>query len=376
MLYRTVNKYCSMFSRGLNSDDIRLFLKSSPSYPGLLSVVQTLRYCGLDVKAVRCKLSRLNELKYPALFHFRHRGRQSLVIVNEYQPTTQTFTLYNPERKSRETKDIEQLGKYWDGAAIYVENTLLKDSRSSVIGTIILLLCIGISLIIFDLGYYIPLIAGLLTGIYQFWHSNISADNMFERLCHISSKTDCSRVEDSAYSSVAGVKMSTLSLTFFAAQASAVIVSLLFGVTDAVYTLYFIGMLVTIPTVCYSIYGQVKVGKICPLCVITLLCIVAESSIFVLVSSSHLNLRVGLLWVILAVAILASLYTTSLSRINLEELRIVKTDLIKLKRRKDILTSESRLVEIEKSPIWLGCENAALNITTVISPGCKHCRNW
>ena len=80
MLNQTVIKYCSMFKRDLNYEDIRLFLESSPYYPNLLAVVETLRYVGLDVQAVRCDISSVDELIVPALFHIKKKGNESLVI--------------------------------------------------------------------------------------------------------------------------------------------------------------------------------------------------------------------------------------------------------------------------------------------------------
>ena len=112
----------------------------------------------------------------------------------------------------------------------------------------------------------------------------------------------------------------------------------------------------------------------CPLCVVTLLCIAAEAVIFATGLSRMLNVRVLLLWCLIAVAMLCALHYVAVLRIRQHESFAVRTDLLKLKRRKDILMTESRLVGTVLSPMWLGCEHAGVNITTIISPGCKHCR--
>lgn len=51
MLSVTLIKYCSLFVRRIDRDDLRIFLESSPQYPSLLSVLQTLRYAGLQANA-------------------------------------------------------------------------------------------------------------------------------------------------------------------------------------------------------------------------------------------------------------------------------------------------------------------------------------
>lgn len=52
MLLETLVKYSSLFFHKIDKTDIRLFLESSPQYPNLLSVVQTLRYLDTDVFGV------------------------------------------------------------------------------------------------------------------------------------------------------------------------------------------------------------------------------------------------------------------------------------------------------------------------------------
>ena len=42
ILSQTIIKYIRLFVQGINENDIRIFLESSPQYPNLLSVVQTL----------------------------------------------------------------------------------------------------------------------------------------------------------------------------------------------------------------------------------------------------------------------------------------------------------------------------------------------
>ena len=377
MLYRTVNKYCSMFKRGLNGDDIRIFLESSPRYPNLLAVVETLRYAGVEADAARCDGNGVENLSGPALFHLKYKEHDSLAIGVSDISVPGSVKLFNPVNNRWEVKPLEALDKRWDGVVIYAENNPLKKQgiiRWILPLSVLCLVVVTAALKFYGVFLFIPLFLGLSTDAYQYIGIGNKSNSVIDRLCHISSIADCNRVEESVYSSVMGVKMSTLSLAFFSSQLFLVAVSLFLGVSDAVSTVYFISVLLFLPTAAYSIYSQIRVGKMCPLCVMTLLCVAAEAVIFVTILSRMVNVRALLLWCLVAVAMLCALHYVAVLRIKQRESFAVRTDLLKLKRRNDIMMTESRLVGPVLSPMWLGCEHADVNITTVISPGCKHCR--
>ena len=57
VLSQTIIKYSRLFVQGINENDVRIFLESSPQYPNLLSVVQTLQYANckrLHDDVLRC----------------------------------------------------------------------------------------------------------------------------------------------------------------------------------------------------------------------------------------------------------------------------------------------------------------------------------
>ena len=363
MLNQTVIKYCSMFKRDLNYEDIRLFLESSPYYPNLLAVVETLRYVGLDVQAVRCDISSVDELIVPALFHIKKKGNESLVIgIIEKSDATLIIKLFNPRSNKWEITPIEILYKIWDGVVIFVKDKTLRPPivrKHSV-----LLICCLIAILIVIKFYGIiafsllPIGIGLLTAIYQYISSMGKRYTVIDRICHISSITDCGRVDKSKFSKVFGIKMSTLSLSFFCTQLVVIALSLLFGDINAI----------------YSVYCQINVGKICPLCVAILICIIAEAVIFFLMPTESLNIKIVLLWCLVAVTVLWTLHYVAILITRQHECFSNRINLLKLKRRKDVLVAESRLNESIDSPVWLGQGNAKIKLMTIISPGCPHCR--
>ncbi|MDE6023074.1 MAG: hypothetical protein K2G13_06185, partial [Muribaculaceae bacterium] len=117
MLYRTLVTYCSLFLRNIDKDGIRVFLESSPQYPNLLSVIQTLKYAGMDVDAGQCDCEYLTNLSSPFLLHIRKGNKETLLIARWDQKHASLF-VYNMKGKGWERKEREDIVPLWDGVVI------------------------------------------------------------------------------------------------------------------------------------------------------------------------------------------------------------------------------------------------------------------
>ena len=53
MLTDVMVKYCKMLKPSVKVQEVRLFLESSPCYPSLSSVIDTLLFIGVKAKAVK-----------------------------------------------------------------------------------------------------------------------------------------------------------------------------------------------------------------------------------------------------------------------------------------------------------------------------------
>ena len=204
--------------------------------------------------------------------------------------------------------------------------------------------------------------------------SDMPLGGMIDRLCNISTATDCERVDKSSYSSVAGFKMSCLSLVFFLSQLAASSISVLMEISGNLSSLYSISAAAIIPMIGYSVYGQFKVGKICPLCILVAACVAAEAAMFIGMSRYSINIKVCVLWsgIFLITALTLRLISDYRSKNN--EHAVEEMALLRLKRREEIISLESTPIKTIESPIWFGDKNSPIRVTTVISPGCNHCR--
>ena len=79
-LSQTIVNYCRLFVRGINENDVRIFLESSPQYPNLLSVVQTFQYANLHIKGGKCDWDYLKKIESPFLLHVTLQFQETLII--------------------------------------------------------------------------------------------------------------------------------------------------------------------------------------------------------------------------------------------------------------------------------------------------------
>lgn len=208
----------------VDRERIRLFLESSPQYPNLLSVVQTLRYAGLQIQAGQCEWDYLKNLSSPFLLHLRMFDSQNLVIAkwNIKHGNLRVFSLKN---KRWENRCYETVAKYWDGVILYTEDRQYKQYFKTVTWIVLsLIIFVSLSALVkagslnVETLFYIPLILGLVVSGCLYFKPEMPEGGIIDRLCHISKLTDCNRVEKSKYSKVLDLRMDCMAFSFFISQ--------------------------------------------------------------------------------------------------------------------------------------------------------------
>lgn len=381
MLSETLIKYCSLFFHEIDKVNIRIFLESSPQYPNLLSVVQTLQYANLNVQAGQCDWNYLRNLKSPFLLHVKIKSSETL-LISKWDAKCNCFKVLNPKNNKWEIKSKEDLEYIWKGVVIYT-NTDIKNNGYSKDNIVLLSLAIILASIAgmvhtqSDMSFIgvLPVAVGLIVSIGTYWQKNISKIDFIEQICRKSSVTDCEAVENSSYSSWKGLSMDEMALSFFGSQLICVVLSVVLRMSDALYTLYFIAAIVSVPITFYSVYGQIRVRKICPLCLMILASVLIETLWFIYMPKQAVRLELLVIWGIINILMLCLLHFYSYIYLNRQEHVETKIQLLKLKRQKEVMLLESSHVTPILTPMWLGKEQSPIVVTTIISPGCKHCRN-
>jgi uncharacterized membrane protein len=380
ILTNTLIKYCSLFFHSIDKNGVRLFLESSPQYPNLLSVIQTLQYVGLDAQAGQCGWEYLKNLDAPFLLHLKSNNHENLVIA-KWDGKLNALKYHNLKEKRWIVKGENDFRDYWDGIVIYTNNHQISKCAINL-KSFALYLILGISLLsivcFYALKinpiYYTPIFLGCVISGYLYFKTEMSS-SLIDGLCHISKVTDCERVESSPYSSLFGFSMSCLAFSFFASQLISLGIGCIIGTADVLNSLYFISAVVLIPIMAYSVYGQFKVKNICPLCILVLLCIATEDIIYL--GWPHLlpsNLNIIIIYT--GIFLIASSGLQYIHNIKKNETAYLRNyiDLLKLKRKDAILQSESTPIKTTKTPISFGEKDSASVVTTLISPNCSHCR--
>lgn len=380
MLTLTLIKYCNLFQKEVDGEDLRVCLESSPQYPSLLSIIKTLRYVGLDAQVGQCEWDYLKNLDAPVLIHVRIGNKQILVIA-KWDFRKGNVRLLNLKNSRWGTKNREDLIKYWDGVVIYTtDHQIDRNFRAaigivlSVVALVVFLTLVYTNILNLDILFYSPIILGIIVSSCLYMKSDMKDGGMIDKLCHISKVTDCKRVGESKYGTIYGLKMNCLSLSFFIAQAICVSMGCLSGFNSVLYPLYFISTVISLPTIIYSTYGQVKVRNICPLCVVVAICIVIEAIIFICWDYQTISIKILTLFCCLFLFSLLVLQYISYLKSKNTNLFSDSIDLLKLKRNKEVIRIESFPIKPISSPVGFGDGKARTNITTILSPSCSHCR--
>ena len=127
MLYDTLIKYLSLFFIKMDKEDTRLFLESSPQYPNLLSVMQTLEYIKFDAKVGKCSWDYLKNLESPFLLHISI-NTQEILIISKWNNRLNSLKIFNLINNRWETKGKEYFENTWDGIVIYTNTKVIRNS--------------------------------------------------------------------------------------------------------------------------------------------------------------------------------------------------------------------------------------------------------
>lgn len=334
----------------------------------------------MDTDAGQCDWDYLKNLKSPFLLHIKIRSQEKL-IISKWDTKHNCLKILDPQNNKWKIKGKKYFDSVWDGIVIYTDKKPL-DHIYSKENTVLCLLVVFIALISHIIirsndmpsVYILPIVIGLSVSLFTYWRKYISKINIVEQICHRYYITDCDAVENSSYSSFIGLNMIDISLSFFASQLVCTTIFSILDISNILYTIYLISAIVIIPITLYSLYSQIRIGKICPLCIMIIICVFAEVLVFMYMPVRYVKLWEIIIWGIFNIFIIGLLSLYSHLRINKKKQLESDIQFIKLKRKKETILSESLKIELPVSPIWLGEKETSINITTIISPSCNHCR--
>lgn len=351
-----VVRYALMLNPKINILVAKTFLESSPYYPSWLSAYSMFRFIGLDIIAGKCEIRQLERLSLPYMLHLSINGIPTSVIAKN--GNNGKFYIYSLSEDRWIRKDKSELNEVWDGHIFYSLHSSQKNIEMYALMAIITAVIVFLSILhIFLLPCLCGLFASLLYSIRLYGNST-----PMDSMCSITTKTNCNKLATSIYGDLFGyIRVVDLAIAFFLAQLMdyAIFEEHTLGVIASI---LFPSTVLFLPVLLFSVFSQIKIGYICPVCIIILCCLFAQALQGVYFFHNGIQVHILVHWL--------SIYT--LVFITFMEFRLFKKETLK---EKEINLDRLTLIRKDvRNTIKHKKENTINKVTIFLSPSCIHCK--
>lgn len=384
-----IEKWLKVNSINISKTYLRKRIESHPDYPSLLAVQDTLVELGINNTTYNCSIDDLKNHNSNFIAHLNKDAGKIVFCKNIGDAV----------------KVIKDFDKYWSGNVmilaptnIYgnIEHTVIKKTEKLtksfyILSSVLLLLCLSLSILSFKSVPILLLAISNSVGIYICWlisQKEFGIKNVLtDKICAMSKKNKCEAVLFSK-----GAKLfnwlSWADVGFCYFISSIIFITLLhFGSSHWTTSiqLYFIISLVALLFPIYSLYYQLIVVKqICMLCIGILLVIFINSIISILyldlLKVTNVSIDVFIFFIFLQVFTISlwqtfkSLYQKGMSNLEYEisilrfkrDPAIFKAMLSKNQFNEENLPSKNDL-------LFYGAENATHKLVIACNPFCTPC---
>ncbi len=370
-----------------NKQNFSFQVKSHIDYPSLLSFSDTLNFLDIPNVAFNFPFEEIDRLpdSFVALLGKEHQQSDLFHITkqgNNY--------LYRQEKKTiKVTK--EKLEVLWKNVVLLVEmpEENLEKSKSKIpVGILLAILAMFVLSAVYFFSYSWPLlIFGFLSliGLYlsvEALKVEFGIDSKISNsFCNIVVNADCGQVINSTKNKwLQKIKISDISLWFFASQILALFVFSVAGFLDKFLSYMIFGLLFSIPMTFYSIYFQYKIEKKwCPICLVIIGIIYVELAFLLFVKPDfYFEAKTLLLFFIIFLIIAGLIYLLKpvfLERKDFSEKYIKQLRFLRNYEifKNTLQKSDTKI--FEKEYIVLGNRESKHKISIVTSPFCGYCKD-
>ncbi|MES5005346.1 vitamin K epoxide reductase family protein [Prevotella disiens] len=351
--------------------DILKVLFSSPTFPSLAAVSQTLSYFGLHNNAFITDLNHLFKLKNVIIHSIKEEGH--FYILTEIDD--HSVKLYDGKEKRMSIEDFTAI---WDGVVLQVED---KENINIKQSTNLLFFC-GLGFLLYLLLYFCFTISIqstilLLFDSIGFTLSALLLREHFRRyekisFCQIGEKVDCNYVADrNPLQKWLPIDLAIMGVFFFLFNLLSLIIV---GAANCISG--YITLVAAIFMMFLSIYQVFKIKKYCLYCLgIT---IVVFAKLYISVLSFNAN-HIYLLPKFVISIIIAYLFSYLIYKIMNYDKLLLNNDieLLRIKRNPSIIKKyfvQSHSIVPTEEMMEFGNKYADIVITTFISLHCRHCQ--
>lgn len=385
------------FGIKITHDSVKEFIKSDPDFPSLKSICSFFEAYGIINYPLRIEENELSDIDRPFLAHINDNGWKLILVYSIIDGAV----IYADSLSGKRIMSYPHFINKWD-RVIIITDTESKAKQADfkakkadgiinkiIIGFPFLVLLFstvyGLIFLTYDLNEKINLLSisiifshilGFVFSVFLFTNELNLKSSLSEKLCHISTNTDCEAVTKSGASKILGsVTWAEIGIVYFSGGL------LMLSVIDRIEAISLIKVLsiCTIPYPIFSVlYQWLKIEKWCPFCLMVQLLLVFEFVVLLLRPASHIDLSVFILTSLffLSILILTMLYKYYI--IYKLEKDDYKIKFLKLKRDPDLFLHEFRKagrIVLPKAELLLtyGDLQSDIEITTFLSPYCSAC---
>lgn len=385
------------FGIRITHDSVREFIKSDPDFPSLKSICNFFEAYGIINYPLRIEKNELSDIDRPFLAHINDNGWKIILVyrINE------GAVIFADSLSGKRIMSYQHLIKKWDGVIIITDTESKAeqvDFKARKADEIINKAIISFPFVVlffstvycllpltYDLNEKINLLSisiifshilGLVFSILLFRNELNLKSSLSEKLCHISTNTDCEAVTKGGVSKIMGsVTWAEIGIVYFSGGL------LILSVIDRIEAINLIKILsiCSIPYPIFSVlYQWLKIKKWCPFCLMVQLVLMFEFAALILRPGSHVNVSVFMVssLVFLSILILTVLYKFHI--IYKLEKDDYKIKFLKFKRDPDLFLHEFRKagkIVLPKEDLLLtyGDLRSDIEITAFLSLYCSAC---
>ena len=275
------------FGIKITHDSVRKFIKSDPDFPSLKSICNLFDNYGIINYALRIDEKDLIEIDRPFLAHINDKGWKMILVYS----LNRGRVLFADSMAGKKIMEVKEFIKLWDGVIVITESGSKTDqtdfsmkradeiiSKELIDFALILIFITILFGLLFnrpDLNEKFRLLSisiifthilGLVFSILLFRNELNIKSSFTEKLCHITSNTDCEAVTNSSVSKIVGsVTWAEIGIVYF--SGGLIILSVINRI-EAI-SLIKVLSICSIPYPVFSVlYQWLKIKKWCPLCLL------------------------------------------------------------------------------------------------------------
>lgn len=386
-------EYLKHFGIRSERKDLQLLLQSSPSFPSVLSIIQTCTYFGLNTKAYKADYDALLKNSIPVIVHLKENSGEKFVIVEK---VTDKYLVYKDSVTLKTIKiTSEKFTDKWTGILVLSEKSKVERRVQNNIplkkyGVVALLLIAVLTVFlyeteditIFSTGVFLLKCAGIWLTCNLIRHEKGVSSLWIDDFCRKKASFACDKVLASKASRIFNaVSLADGGFIYFVTGLSALVLSIFSGEQEIILSILFYLSVCATPLILFSIlYQKIVVKKWCPLCLSVSGIILLEIRLFVFYSRKISVFDYVQPFILLLFSFIISiLILCFLKRFLQHQIESLdnRTESLRIKRNPLILATvfsrQQQTVIPRKHQIIIGNRQSPVVITTLLNPLCRPC---